>query len=415
MRQALDRARLVAKLPVAVVDRGDGAGTHDALQLEALVTGDFRNRTFQRQLHFRQSRDRHPDRQVVVQNVILTHIGVCQHIIAKALAVAQAGAMANHQPGMRAQHGDMVGDRLGVGRADADIDQRNAGMALFLQVIGWHLRQAAKHRIRIRPVATGGGDDVARLHEGRVAFATILHQLPRPCGEFVDIELVVGEQHEVLEMAGARCRIMAEAGQRIIDALRGERRKRRGFAGHLIIFAIGNEIVGVVEIRRVEKIAQRHVGQRGCRRRLDISAFAKGEMQRNGRGRFGNRHRNAVVLDQKPQLLFQVVAEKLRPGDRRRVDAGGGDMAVGKARIDMTESGCLEADLRITGAVAAGNRRTLGKFGEGVDEERRIAFVKRGQSLNSFFRLRERLRRERLGADEGEGRNRSFCYCHGPL
>ncbi|MNX92577.1 hypothetical protein D3C86_1247260 [compost metagenome] len=138
-------------------------------------------------------------------------------------------------------------------------------------------------------------------------------------------------------------------------------------------------------------------------------------MQRNGRGRFSNRHRNAVVLHQKPQLLFQVMAEKLRPGDRRRIDAGGGDMAVGETRIDMAEGGGLQADLRVAGAVTAGDRRALGKVGEGVDEERRIAFVKRGQSRHSFFRVRECLRRERLGADEGEGRNRSFCYCHGPL
>jgi hypothetical protein len=38
--------------------------------------------------------------------------------------------MADHQPGMRAQHRDMVGRGLGVRRADADIDQGDAAAAV---------------------------------------------------------------------------------------------------------------------------------------------------------------------------------------------------------------------------------------------------------------------------------------------
>jgi hypothetical protein len=56
--------------------------------------------------------------------------------------------MAEHQPGVRAQHRDMVGDGLGVGRADADIDHGDAAMILALQMIGRHLRQP---RGAIRP------------------------------------------------------------------------------------------------------------------------------------------------------------------------------------------------------------------------------------------------------------------------
>jgi hypothetical protein len=48
--------------------------------------------------------------------------------------------MADHQPGMRAQHGDMVGRGLGVRRPDADVDQRDPLPVGALQVIGRHLR-----------------------------------------------------------------------------------------------------------------------------------------------------------------------------------------------------------------------------------------------------------------------------------
>ena len=102
LRQPLHRAALVAQFPVAVVDRRDRSGAHDPLQLVALVAGDFRHRVLQRHLNFGERRDRHPDRQVVVEHVVLAHIGMRQHIVAERLAVAQARAMAEHQPGMRA-------------------------------------------------------------------------------------------------------------------------------------------------------------------------------------------------------------------------------------------------------------------------------------------------------------------------
>ena len=129
LRQPLHRPALVAQLPVAVVDGGDRAGAHDALQIVAGQPGDLGDRLLQRHLHLGQRRDRHPDRQVVVEHVVLAHIGVRQHVVAERLAVAQPGAVAEHQPGMRPQHRDMVGDGLGVGRADADIDHGDAAMA----------------------------------------------------------------------------------------------------------------------------------------------------------------------------------------------------------------------------------------------------------------------------------------------
>ncbi len=140
-RQAVDRAGLVAQLPVAVVDGGDGARAHDALQLVPVQLGDLGHRLLQGDLDLGQGRDRHPDGQVVVQHVILAQIGVGQDEIAQGLAVPQARAMAHHQPDMRAQHRDVVGRCLGVGRADADIDQGDPLPVRAFQVISRHLRQ----------------------------------------------------------------------------------------------------------------------------------------------------------------------------------------------------------------------------------------------------------------------------------
>jgi hypothetical protein len=76
--------------------------------------------------------------------MVFTHIGVGQHVVAQLLGVAQAGAVAQHQPGMRAQHGDVVGDVLGIGRAHADVDHGDAGVVGPHQVVGRHLRQARR-------------------------------------------------------------------------------------------------------------------------------------------------------------------------------------------------------------------------------------------------------------------------------
>ena len=63
-----------------------------------------------------------------------------QHIVADALRLAQAAAMADHQPAMRTQHRQMVSDVLGVGRTDADIDEADAAFTILAQqVIARHL------------------------------------------------------------------------------------------------------------------------------------------------------------------------------------------------------------------------------------------------------------------------------------
>ena len=71
-----------------------------------------------------------------------------QHVVAEELATPQPGAMTDHQPAMRPQHGEVVGDRLGVGRTDADVHERDAVALRPGQVIGRHLRQMHGHAAR---------------------------------------------------------------------------------------------------------------------------------------------------------------------------------------------------------------------------------------------------------------------------
>ena len=63
-----------------------------------------------------------------------------QHIVADGLRLPQPAAMSDHQPAMRAQHREVIGDGLGVRRPDADVDEGDAVFAIGgAQVIGRHL------------------------------------------------------------------------------------------------------------------------------------------------------------------------------------------------------------------------------------------------------------------------------------
>ena len=78
--------------------------------------------------------------------------------------------MADHQPAMRAQHRDVVGDVLGVGGADADVDEADAAPVLAHDVIGRHLVAVpddAGDAAPRRPPASLGASivDIAGQHE----------------------------------------------------------------------------------------------------------------------------------------------------------------------------------------------------------------------------------------------------------
>ena len=136
--KAIGRLR-IAQFPIAVVRGHHRAGAQPLLERLSGLAGDDLGGAVQGHLDLRNGRDRDFGAQHIVQNMIIAQIGVGQHIVADGLARAQTTAMADHQPCLRPQHGQMVGDGLGVGGSDADIDQGYAPASGGHQVIGRHL------------------------------------------------------------------------------------------------------------------------------------------------------------------------------------------------------------------------------------------------------------------------------------
>ena len=72
--------------------------------------------------------------------------------------------------------------------------------------------------------ACAARDDVAGLDKGNVVAVLIGHLGMAQTDEFVDIELVVGEQYKILEPLGRRACVVAQAVQRVVDARSGKQR-----------------------------------------------------------------------------------------------------------------------------------------------------------------------------------------------
>src|SRR4029079_2999436 len=151
--------------------------------------------------------------------------------------------------------------------------------------------------------------------------------------------------------------------------------------------------------------AQWNVDKSRCRR-FHMRAFAESEVQRDRRRGFGNDDRHVMALHQQRKLLLQIVLEELWPGDRRRIDAGCRDVAVGETGVDMAETRRLDADLRVEGTVPGGDRCTLREPREAVDQEGGVALVECRQRLDGFYRIIEGLRLERgrrRNVERGQG------------
>jgi len=186
--------------------------------------------------------------------VVVADVAVRQDVVAEQLAAAQPGAVAEHQPAMRPQHRDVVGDRLGVAGPDADIDEGDAVAAGALEMIGRHLRQPGGPR-RLGLVARAD-DDIAGLDEGDGA-AVAGHLGPADGDELVDVALVVGQQHEFLEMLGRGAGVVVEPCHRVVDPLGGEEGERPRRVGPGLVGAVGDGVVGGAEVGQREEALQR--------------------------------------------------------------------------------------------------------------------------------------------------------------
>ena len=119
-----------------------------ALQLKTGKAGNFAHRLLKRDLHFGQSWDRYPYRQFLIQNVIFPHMAVGEDIVAEFLRVPETRTMSQHQPGMRTQHGNMIGYGASVGRAGANVNHSDASIAGLDEMKSRHLRHALRDNAR---------------------------------------------------------------------------------------------------------------------------------------------------------------------------------------------------------------------------------------------------------------------------
>src|SRR5690606_8792335 len=255
---------------------GDRAGAHDPLEFVAGQARDLLHRLLKRYLYLGQRWNWHPYRQVIIQHVVLAHIGVSQYIVSQRLRVSQASAMAEHYPGMGPQHGDVVRDRLGVGGSYADIDHGYAPMVRLFQMIGGHLGQAGQRHAFGGRRLSRARDDIARLDEFAITLAAIRHLLTRERTELVYIELVIGEEHEILEVLRAGGCVMRKPVQRVVDPLGREHGQGPRLAEPQFQRSIGNVIVRAVQIRYVEQIADRDRKSAASGKRVDTGELNDG-------------------------------------------------------------------------------------------------------------------------------------------
>ena len=212
--------------------------------------------------------------------------------------------MADHQPDMGAQHGDVVRRRLRVGRTHADVDQRDPLVVLPRQVEGRHLRQLGQVRQRgVRVVARHHG--VARAHQRHVAGSGRGQHAARIGHELVDVELVVGEQHVVLEVVRRRRGVVRQPGQAVVHALRGEGRQGARAVLEGEAHPVDDVVVGRGQVGHVEDVPHQE-GQHPVLRHGQVGVVQHGEMHGDRRPRPSHRHRHVVAAQQQADLLRQV-------------------------------------------------------------------------------------------------------------
>ena len=308
--------------------------------------------------------------------------------------------MAEHQPGERAQHRDVVGRRLGVRRPDADVDHRDTRRIGADEMVARHLRQPRRRLAgRAAAVADVAGNTVAGLDEGVVVAVRIGH-FGEPVGdELVDVELVVGEDDVVLEMLRARAGVVAQPVQRVVDARRGEQGQRLRPSGCADPGAVDDRIVHLREVGHVEPVADR-ADLLGVEHALDVDAVGIGEVDRDRRVADADLDRPAVVADQLADLFLEIAAEEVRPGHRRGVGAGRADEAVGEPRVDAGEALGRQRHRRIVGAHPLGRRTAGGEVAEVLAQIAGLGLVEGAHVRHGGSGIAEAAGLRRVGAGQ---------------
>ena len=321
----------VAQLPIAIIGGDDGAGAQPCLERFAAFARNGLRRARHGLLNLGNRRDRNFGREDIVKHMIITEVGVGEDIIADPLACAQAATVADHQPRLGAQHRKVIRDRLGVRGADADIDERDSVAIGRYQMPRWHLMPP--------PRAIGNGILRARRAVGdRQASGAGQHRVGRvtpqlgrcPSDEFIDIAVVVCEQHIALNMFRRGACVMPQPGKREISAQPVKQREWHWHAVCAEMNAVGDFIADMGKLSRGEpagKVNRADVAKFGaCIKNIGEGDFLPPSFCLNG---------DAVILDKDVDLLGQIIGEEFGLGDARRVMAGAGEPAERTLRLSI--------------------------------------------------------------------------------
>ena len=101
------------------------------------------------------------------------------------------------------------------------------------------------------------------------------------------------------------------------------------------------------------RISRRRVGVEVA---FDVVVLGEREVHRDRLRAGADLERDAVVLEQQPELLAVVAREQVGPRQRGLVGAGAGDEAVAQARIGARDRVGVHAHERVAGAHPSGGR-----------------------------------------------------------
>jgi len=191
-------------------------------------------------------------------------------------------------------------------------------------------------------------------------------------------------------MLRLRRHVMRDPRQRIVDPLCGEACQRGRAVRVAPVLAIDDLVVDRGEVGHIEHVAQGEIERAVLRNR---HAASPGQCEVHGdRGvRDADEDRFSVVLEQQPDLLFQIVPEQMRLRDRRRIDARPGDMAEGEPRVGERPGGDRKPDLGVAGADAARGATFPDDLVEAVDEKINCLLIEFDQPGYRRLRIGETL------------------------
>ena len=185
--------------------------------------------------------------------------------------------------------------------------------------------------------------------------------------EFVDVELVIGEQHEVLEPLGRCACVVAQAVQRVVHARRGEQRQRLRLTGGGLPGAVGDAIVHGGQVGQVEHVAHQHAAGLG-QRALDVVVLRKREMDGNRVGAGAHFQLHVVAGAQQAELLGVVVGKQVGPGQRGLIPPGAFHKAIGQLGVGPRHGGGVHPHKRVESAHRALGRLARHKTLHGVSQ-----------------------------------------------